>query len=102
MFYLRASTSEHPVQVRRGGGCSRAAGRLRGHPRALEMGSGDPEVLPSGLHHRCASVDPGSMSEDEVELPVVSESAVPAVPESAVSLWGAEVDARSWVGQNHE
>ena len=42
-----------------------------------EMGSGDPEVLPSGLHRRCASVDQGSMSEDEVELPVFSVSAVP-------------------------
>ena len=74
---MTSSSGARPRTVRRGGGCSRAAGRLRGHPRAPEMGSGDPEVLPSGLHHRCASVDPGSASEDEVELPVVSESGVP-------------------------
>ena len=65
-----------------GGGYSQAAGRLRGHPRVAEMGSGDPEVLPPGLHRRCASVDPRSMSEDEGELPVISESAV-AFPHGA-------------------
>ena len=59
-----------------GGGYSQAAGRLCGHPRAAELGSGDPEVLPPGLHRRCASVDAGSMSEDEGELPVFSETAV--------------------------
>ena len=74
---MTSSSGARPRMVRRGGGCSRAAGRLPGRPRAPEMGSGDPEVLPSGLHRRCASVGPGSMSEDEVELPVVSESAVP-------------------------
>lgn len=65
----------------RSGGHLRAAGRLHGHQQAPVMGSGDPEVLPSGLHCRCASVDPGSMSEDEVELPAHSESAAArAVP----------------------
>ena len=34
-------------------------------------------MVPSGLHRRCATIDQGSVSEDEVELPVISESAVP-------------------------
>ena len=60
-----------------GGGYSRAVERLRGHQCAPEMGSGDPEALPSGLHRRCAFVDPGSMSEDKVTLPVFLKSAIP-------------------------
>ena len=49
------------------------------------MRSGDPEVLPSGLPRRSASVDLGSTSEEEVELPVSSESAVPTLLDSTCS-----------------
>ena len=70
---MTSSSGARPRTVRLDCVYTRAVGRERDHPRAAEMGSGDPEVLPFGLQWRRATVDRESVSEDEVELPVISE-----------------------------
>ena len=51
IFERRALVATQPPR------CSRAA--TASPHRSWAVGSGDPEVLPSGLHRCCASVDPG-------------------------------------------